>query len=208
MNEEKVTGRIEAFSDGVFAVAITLLVLDIKVPALQEHNPDFSLRHELLAQWPVYLAFTMSFLTILIMWINHHRIFGLIKRNDDKFLILNGLLLFAVTIVPFSTSLLAAYIRHSEARTAVLVYAGTNLLMALCFNSLWRYAAHEGRLLALDHDRQVAEGITKSYRYGPIVYLIVFALAFVSPAASVGLALFMAIYFTIPPRKHADSSSD
>lgn len=204
MSAEKTTGRVEAFSDGVFAVAITLLVLDIKVPPLQPANPAFSLGHELLAEWPAYLASVMSFLTILIMWINHHRVFGLIQRTDDRFMILNGLLLLCITIVPFSTSLLAAYIRLPDARLATLVYAGTCLLMALCFNSLWRYAARDGRLLDRDHDSAVAEGITKSYRFGPTLYVVVFCLAFVSVAASVGLSLLLALFFTIPPRKHVE----
>lgn len=204
MSEEKTTGRIEAFSDGVFAVAITLLVLDIKVPPFQPANPAFSLAHELFAEWPAYLAFVMSFLTVLIMWINHHRVFGLIQRTDDRFMILNGLLLLCVTIVPFATSLLAAYIRLPDARAATLVYAGTCLAMALCFNGLWHYAARGGRLLDKNHDPATAEGITKSYRFGPSLYVVVFALAFVSVPASVGLSLFLALFFTIPPRKHAE----
>ncbi len=204
MSAEKTTGRIEAFSDGVFAVAITLLVLDIKVPPLQPTNPAFSLTHELLAEWPAYLAFVMSFLTILIIWINHHRVFGLIQRTDDRFVILNGLLLLCVTIVPFSTALLATYIRLPDSRPATLVYAGTCLLMAICFQSLWHYAARDGRLLGPDHDSTVATGITKSFRFGPILYAVVFCLAFVSVAASVGLSLLLALFFTIPPRKHVE----
>src|SRR5215813_3568997 len=96
------TSRIEAFSDGVFAIAITLLVLDLKVP------PDPSGIHRLaellLSEWPAYLAFLTSFATILIMWINHHRIFTLVGRSDDRLLFYNGLLLLGVTVVPFPTS--------------------------------------------------------------------------------------------------------
>jgi uncharacterized membrane protein len=202
VNEAKETGRIEAFSDGVFAVAITLLVLDVKVPTLPLSNPRISLSHELAAQWPAYAAFITSFLTILVMWINHHRIFGLIRRTDDRFLIFNGLLLLTVTVVPFSTSLVAAYIMHPDARVAVLVYAGTCEFLALCFNGLWRYAAKDGRLLAHDHDVLVARGITKSYRHGPLLYAIAFALAFPSPMAGIGLCMALAVFFTIPPAKH------
>ena len=204
---EKTTGRIEAFSDGVFAVAITLLVLDIKVPPFPSANPAFSLAKELLAEWPAYLAFLMSFLTILIMWINHHRVFTLIRLTDDRFMILNGLLLLCVTAVPFSTALLAAYIRLPDARLATLIYAGVSLLMAFSFNGLWRYAAHDGRLLDDDHDPDIAAGITKSYRFGPILYLIVFCLGFVSVTASVGLSLLLALFFTIPPRKHVQMAA-
>lgn len=206
INENKETGRIEAFSDGVFAVAITLLILDIRVPPIPAGGSHFSLGRALLQQWPSYAAFVTSFLTILIMWINHHRVFGLIRRSDDRFLLINGVLLLSVCVVPFSTSLLAAYVRHRDARIAMLVYAGTNLLMALSFHQLWRYAALDGRLLARDHDTHIAAGITKSYRYGPLLYLTVFALASVHVIASAGLCVLLAIYFTISPRNHVSRS--
>ena len=89
------TARIEAFSDGVFAIAITLLVLDLKVP--RELGQDRTLEQALVAQWPAYLAFVSSFMTILIMWVNHHRMFTLIGRSDDRLLFYNGLLLMGVT---------------------------------------------------------------------------------------------------------------
>ena len=99
------TARIEAFSDGVFAIAITLLVLDLKVP---RDLPDGqTLTGALLAQWPAYLAFASSFMTILIMWVNHHRIFTLVGRSDSRLLFFNGLLLMGVTVVPFPTALVA-----------------------------------------------------------------------------------------------------
>jgi uncharacterized membrane protein len=202
VNEAKETGRIEAFSDGVFSVGITLLVLDIKVPTIPLSNPHASLSHELAAQWPTYAAFVTSFLTILVMWINHHRVFGLIRRSDDRILILNGLLLLAVTIVPFSTSLVAAYIRHPSARIAVLVYAGTIEFLALCYKGVWHYAATDGRLLAQDHDAVVAQGITKSYRHAPLLYAIAMALTYVSPMAGIGLCMALAVFFIIPPAKH------
>ena len=101
------TARIEAFSDGVFAIAITLLVLDLKVP---RDLPDGrTLAGALLAQWPAYMAFASSFMTILIMWVNHHRIFTLVGRSDSRLLFFNGLLLMGVTVVPFPTALVAEY---------------------------------------------------------------------------------------------------
>src|SRR5258707_7291898 len=104
---EKETARVEAFSDGVFAIAITLLVLDLKVP---RDVPADHLAAELLRSWPSYGAFLVSFATIGIMWLNHHRLFTLIHRVDHALLVLNGLLLLTVTVVPFPTSLLAAYL--------------------------------------------------------------------------------------------------
>ncbi len=203
MNETKETGRIEAFSDGVFAVAITLLVLDIKVPVPALNGQHASLAKELIAEWPAYLAFVTSFLTILVMWINHHRVFGLIKRSDDRFLILNGLLLLSVTIVPFTTSLVAAYIRNPEAKLAALIYSGSSVFLALSFRCLWHYASTNGRLLVSNHDTEVAKGLTASYKYGPHVYATVFGIGFFSVYACLFLCMALAVFFTIPPRKHA-----
>jgi len=97
------TARVEAFSDGVFAVAITLLILEIKVPAY-----DGDLAAKLLLQWPSHLAFAISFAFIGIMWINHHRLFTHIRQSDDRLLILNLTLMFSVCVVPFTTALQAA----------------------------------------------------------------------------------------------------
>src|SRR5215831_1579384 len=132
--EAKETARVEAFSDGVFAIAITLLVLDMKVPSAKDLPADARLVSALGRQWPTYLAYVTSFLTILIMWINHHRLFQNIKRTDQIFLMLNGLLLMGVTIVPFPTGLVAEYIRHREAGTAAAVYSGCFVVIAIFFN--------------------------------------------------------------------------
>ena len=107
------TARVEAFSDGVFAVAITLLILEIKVPGYEG-----DLGAKLLLQWPSYLAFVISFAFIGVMWINHHRLFTHIRKSDDMLLMLNLALMFSVCIVPFTTALLAAHIGHPGARTA------------------------------------------------------------------------------------------
>ena len=96
--DEKETGRLEAFSDGVFAIAITLLILEIHVPKEVEKG---GLAPALLAEWPSYLAFVSSFAIIGIMWINHHRMFEFVRRIDQTLLLLNGLLLLAITFIPF-----------------------------------------------------------------------------------------------------------
>lgn len=203
MSEQSDTGRLEAFSDGVFAVAITLLVLDIKVPPLHGTEAAPALWRALAREWPSYMAFVLSFLTVLVMWINHHRIFGIIKRSDDRLLVLNGLLLMCVSVIPFSTSLLSAYILTRDGRTAAAVYGGVSFLMALAFNAVWRHAQRAGRLLGESHDPLVAQGITNSYRFGPAIYLAVFVLAFVNALLSVGVALLLAVFFALPPHRHA-----
>jgi uncharacterized membrane protein len=124
---EKETARIEAFSDGVFAIAITLLVLEIKVP----HEAGHDLWKLLLAQWPSYFAFVTSFATIGIMWLNHHRMFSLIARTNPMLLILNGVLLLGVTFVPYPTAVVAAYLGHDGARAAACFLAITYIGIAI-----------------------------------------------------------------------------
>jgi uncharacterized membrane protein len=114
--DEKETGRIEAFSDGVFAIAITLLVLELKVPHLEDGGAGGSLARALARQWPSYVALVTSFFTILVMWANHHRMFNVVRRVDAPFLYANGLLLLLVTVVPFPTAVLAEYSSISKSR--------------------------------------------------------------------------------------------
>ncbi|MBW4557055.1 MAG: DUF1211 domain-containing protein [Trichormus sp. ATA11-4-KO1] len=192
--ESKETGRIEAFSDGVFAIAITLLVLEIKVP---NHNTveTTGLVSALLSLWPSYLAFITSFATILVMWVNHHRIFSLVRRSDDSFLYWNGLLLLFVTFVPFPTALLAEYLLHSQAKVAASVYTATFFAIALAYTGLWKHASQGRRLLTQEAKSEQTEAITKQYRFGPLLYLIAFVLSFISVGLSVGLCIVLAVFF-------------
>lgn len=192
--DEKETGRIEAFSDGVFAIAITLLVLEIKIPTHSTVEAS-SLASALLSLYPSYLAFLTSFVTILVMWVNHHRIFSLVRRSDHAFLYWNGLLLMFVTFVPFPTALLAEYLLHPEAKIAAGVYAGTFLVIAIVFAGLWKHASRFGRLLGQGAKQEDIEGITKQYRFGTPLYSIAFVLSFVSVWLSVGLCAVLAIFF-------------
>jgi len=192
------TGRIEAFSDGVFAIAVTLLVLDLKVPSPSAYGPRLAVL--LLRQWPSYLAFATSFAFIGIMWINHHRLFTLIHRSDHTLLVLNGLLLCGVTVVPFPTALLAAYIGHRDQRVAAMVYSGTYLVIAVSYNLLWRYASYQNRLLDQRADPRAVNAIHQAYGYGPLMYLIAFGLAVVSVPACLAMNVALAIFFALPPR--------
>lgn len=168
MNGKKETGRIEAFSDGVFAVAITILVFGITVP--RNLAPGKSLLDALLTQWPAYLAFATSFATIGIMWINHHTMFTHISRSDHTLLVLNGLLLLGITFVTFPTAVVAEYINHHEQRTAAMLYSGVFIIVAVLFNFLWRHASYECRLLRRDVDQKAVDAITRAYGWGPLVY--------------------------------------
>jgi uncharacterized membrane protein len=187
------TARIEAFSDGVFAIAVTLLILEIKVPSPGQEG----LSAMLLKQWPSYLAFLLSFAFIGIMWINHHRMFTHIKRSNDTLLILNLLLLLGVTVVPFPTAVLATYLGGNDQRVAAVLYNSTYVAVAVLFNLLWRYAVSHG-LLDRSISSSTAALISRQYAIGPLMYLLCLALAWVSVRASLALNIGLAIYFALP----------
>jgi len=190
------TARIEAFSDGVFAVAITLLVLDIKAPPVSSASPSLAVR--LAHQWPSYLAFVTSFVTILIMWVNHHRIFTHIGRANDHLLFFNGMLLLGVTVVPFSTALIAEYLGHDGQRTAAVVYNGTFIFIAILYNVLWHSASAKGKLLRQDADHHAVQLITGSFRWGVPGYSAALMFAFLNVTASLVLNLLLAMFFALP----------
>ena len=195
------TGRLEAFSDGVFAIAMTLLVLDMKVP--HDVTPGRTLAQALVGQWPTYLAFATSFATILIMWVNHHRLFTHIGRGDDGLLFSNGLLLLGVVLVPFPTALVAEYLGRAGQTTAALIYNSTFIAIALCFNLLWRSASTNGRLLRADHDREAVGHITDSFRLGPLFYVIALIVGLFSVTASLTVSCALAVYYALPSRTAA-----
>jgi TMEM175 potassium channel family protein len=193
------TARVEAFSDGVFAIAITLLVLELKVPHADDHPGD--LYRALIDQWPTYIAFLTSFATIGIMWLNHHRLFTLIQRSTHTLILLNMLLLLGVTVVPFPTAAVADNLRNpANERTAALLYNGWFVCIALVFNVLWRYASAGGRLLAADVDQAAVDAQTRQYLFGPVFYVLAWAVAWVSATLSIGINLALALFFAIPPR--------
>ena len=187
------TARIEAFSDGIFTIAATLLVLNLQAPTLNSGK----LSSSLLSQWPHYFAFAVSFVFIGIMWMNHHRLFSLIRKSENTLVILNLLLLLGVTFVPFPTAVLANYLGKPEQRTAAALFNGTFFAIAIFFNLLWRYSASH-QLHDLDRNEAAAH-ISAQYAVGPALYLICFALTWVSVAASLVMNILLAFYFAIPP---------
>ncbi len=116
-------------------------------------------------------------------------------------MVYNGLLLMLVTLIPFPTALVAGYIRTPDAQTAAAVYCGLNLLMALAYNLLWNHATRDGRLLAKDYDRHQVQHTTQQYRFGTILYVVAFALAFVNVTACVILVGPVAVFFALPEHK-------
>lgn len=197
MHEEKETGRVEGFSDHVFAIAMTLLVIEIKIPSREQVAAE-GLAQALAALWPSYLAFVTSFFTILVIWVHHHWIFELINKIDHPSLYINGLLLLFVAFVPFPTALIAEYSLHADAKVAANLYTGTFLAISLAFDLLWRYATK--RLLSPDptrDKRKEAVEITKQYRFGPPLYFVIFGLSFVYETLSFTLCLVMALFFAL-----------
>jgi TMEM175 potassium channel family protein len=178
------SGRVEAFSDGVFAIAITLLILTVTPPTHGE------LGHELLRLWPSYVAYAVSFLTIGIIWVNHHAIFRLFAGVDRTMLFLNVFFLMVVAFIPFPTEVVADNVRDPGSRKAAALLYGCNMiLLAIGFVVLWVYGS--GRLLREDSDRREVAGITRSFIPGISVYAAGTLLAFVSPIAS--LVVFAAL---------------
>ena len=197
----KETGRLEAFSDGVFAIAITLLILNIQVPG--PLSPDLRAALGQFARlWPLYLAYVLSFVTILIMWANHHLVFRLISHTNQLFLMLNGLLLMSITFLNFPTALLADSLQHGGAEAGALIYNGTLIVISTLFNIVWRYAIYKGRLLDRNADRALVLTIDRQYRFGPVIYLIPFAAAFLTAGLSIGIDLALAVFFALTGSIH------
>jgi len=190
------TQRLEAFSDGVFAIAITLLIIEIGVPHVDTSK---SLTHALLHLWPSYFGYVVSFLTIGVMWINHHHMFKDIIRADHTLLVLNLLLLLGIAFVPFPTAVVAEYLRHGEHRLeATLTYGTTFTVIAVFFNALWLYAS-----LGMRHiDEHVSETRVRSrtvrYLPGPALYAITLPLALINPWISLGIYAGLALFWLLP----------
>jgi uncharacterized membrane protein len=188
------TGRLETFADGVFAIAITLLVLAIRLP-----TPDEDLGSALVRQWPEFVAYVVSFLTIGIMWIQHHRLFTLIRRSNTTFAMINVIFLMVIAFVPFPTAVLAQRLGSGvDAVGATLLYGATMTAIALMFNAIWRYGAARGGHLLVAEISASRRAEARGYRYGPPIYVVITLLAFVSPyLALAGFAGFAA-YWALP----------
>lgn len=188
------TSRLEAFSDGVFAIAGTLLVLELRVP---EDTTD--LVGALLRLWPAYAAYLVSFLTIGILWVNHHTLLEHCTRVDRRFLYLNLLLLITVGIVPFPTALVGQYILSEHGATAALVVYGLGaVLIAVAFTGVFLYSTHDHRLVG---DGAAARRIRAEGRLFPLglgAYSLGIALAFVAPTASLVVYGLTALFYAFP----------
>jgi uncharacterized membrane protein len=200
--------RLEAFSDGVFAIAITLLIIEVRPP---DAAPD-ELAVDLISLWPSYAAYAVSFVIIGIIWVNHHEIFEGIRAVDRPLLFLNLLLLLTVAFLPFPTALLGEYIRDGDnAHIAAAVYGANMTLIGLAFIALWTYLARVPALLAPEVGTEGARRARRGAMVGPVAYALTIPLAFVSPIACLivyaTLALYFAIVFTVAGRNEAITNS-
>jgi uncharacterized membrane protein len=187
------TGRVEAFSDGVFAIAITLLILAV---GIEQAIAEGELEHQLRELWPAYIAYAVSFLTIGIMWANHHQIFRHFARVDRTMVLLNILLLMCISFTPFPTRIVAEHAKNGADREAAAVlYGATMTLIAICFFAVWIYGSR--RLLRPDADMREVSGITRTYLPGTPMYLLATLIAFVSPVASLIIFGLLAIFYAI-----------
>jgi uncharacterized membrane protein len=185
------TTRLETFSDGVFAIAATLLVLEIGITV--DHGQTVG--DALLDIWPSYLAYATSFLVIGIIWINHHHTVGLMGRVDRTFLFLNLLLLLVVSFIPFPTKLVAEYLQEPGERDAVLAYAITMLLMSVIYNIWWHYARGHRRLIREGVPDSSLRAVDRAFDPGVVAYAIVVGLVFVSPLAAILVTLALAVFY-------------
>jgi TMEM175 potassium channel family protein len=186
--DESGTTRFETFSDGVFAIAATLLVLELSV------SGD-DLGHALLHIWPQYLAYVTSFLTIGIIWMNHHHTVSLIARTDRTMLFINNLLLLTVAFLPFPTKLVGDNLRGGDEQAAALAYAGTLVAMAILHQFWWQYARRNRRLIADEAPDSALRAVDRAYWPGVPMYLAVFVVAFFSPLAAVVITFAIAAFY-------------
>jgi len=191
------TGRTEAFSDGVFAIAITLLVLDIRVP-----EEDFEdLWRGIVHQWPAYLGYVTSFLTIGWIWLAHHGIFRRLRYANRQVMTINLLPLMAVSFLPYPTRLVAEGIRNDEAERAAVIFYGLSLLaIAVLFSALWGAVAQDRELLKPEVTDEEVRAIAVASSPSIGFYAALMALAIIAPRVAAFGYLVIAIVAALRTR--------
>jgi uncharacterized membrane protein len=190
-------GRLEAFSDGVFAIAITLLVLDIGVPAASGDD----LLGAILDEWPSYLAYFVSFATVGALWLGHSVMTDALVGSDQLLMRYNLLTLMAVSLLPFPTRLLSEYLREEDAeRVAVTVYGVVLLLAASMLSLTWRHALRSGLVRTDIEDRRLDE-LTRRLTPGVAGYASAIAVGLFLPMVAVSLYVLIAAFLILPRRR-------
>lgn len=173
--------RITSFSDGVFAVAITLLVLSIDIPSIPAKFADDRLHKAIWALWPQFFAFVLSFVIIGLFWISHHALFSYVGRPDRRFVWLNLLFLMCIVFLPFPTSVVS---RYGDTRTGTIFYAGAMAVTSLALAGLYLYAVSGKRLVAEDFDERLGRHILLNYLNMSVIFLASIGIAFINVSAA------------------------
>ena len=197
------TGRITAFSDGVFSIAITLLVLNLQIPKGITSPTD--LQNRLQALWPNLMSYILSFVIIGIYWVAHHNMFHYIKRSDRMFLWINILLLMCVAFIPFPAGLLGQFSfvsQSSLAKVAEIIYACNLILTNLTLSLLWWYATSHHRLVDQDIDPHFVNTVNRRNMTAPVVYAASIGLSFLNVYLSLIVFFLFPLYYIIP--SHVD----
>jgi len=189
--------RIEALTDGVFAVAMTLLVLDIRVPELQQPLATAELPLKLLSLWPKFLSYTISFVILGVYWVGHHVQLSFIRRADRPLLWINIFFLLWVALVPFSTALLSEY---AKTRLAIAIYGANLIAIGLTLALHWWYATTESRHVDPDIDRGLVRAAMYRTLKAPLVYVIAIGLSFFRAEMSLALYALVPILYILPGR--------
>jgi uncharacterized membrane protein len=203
MSENKSLNRLEAFSDGVFAIAITLLILEIKFP---HGGVEGSLWSRLLALWPFLIAFALSFFVILVTWITHHDLIHLVRESSRPLQLANGFALLYVTLIPFVTGVLAENLTSSDVNTAVALYCGTFVVGSAAFNILVAIIIN-GQLLRKDVDAQIIYRVRKGFRIVFLIYVATTLIAFVMPFLALAINVAVRIFLLSIRYKPAPADS-
>jgi uncharacterized membrane protein len=195
------TDRLEIFSDAVIAIAITLLVLDIKVPTAKTGQ----LIHDLEQIWPSYLAYALSFTVIGIMWVSHHSMFERIQHVDRGLMFYNLWLLLGIAFLPFPTALLAEYARQggSNSHAAAAIYSATMMFIGFAFLAIWLHLARHPYLLGEQASSASLQRSIQMSIVSPVIYGVSIGLAFISAEACFIVYALAALYFARGPSSRA-----
>lgn len=191
------TNRIEAFSDGVFAVAITLLVLNLQVPQLAASVVSRELPHTLFELWPKLLSYALSFVIVGIYWVGHHNTFHYIIQSDRILLWINLLLMMCIVFIPFPTALIGQY---PEQQISVVIYASTLVITGLVLQLLWWYATSSKHLVDREIDPYLVQRATRRNVTAPLIYLLAIGISFLSVEASLIVFILVPLLYILPGR--------
>ena len=202
LNMEVNTQRLEAFSDGVFAIAITLLILEIKIPHHEDIEKYGSLSRYLLNLWPSIFAYVFSFVIIGIYWANHHHLFKLFRKTDHTFNMINVMFLMAISFLPYPTAILGDYITDpSEGKDAVSFYAIGITLPSLFWLTMWLYAIHKGRLIDQKLKPEFVKALTKIFIVSNVIYISAIVVSFFSRNFALAMVIIMTLIYLKSPKK-------